>query len=387
LVWSLRYALSRPATRVEIWNNGKWTDSNLSFAVPELPCYTTETDFASSLAKARDFLCSDARFRFVDLQGLRLRPHPAKHPLRLRVRLQGPLPRGMARGVNTSTFRLNAGVVVNRSPEPLQGQTWDHTQTELPIRPLGAGHREVLEVCSVRGIDVAPPHGQTSYRKYSTHAWGKSQGVFHVAKRRNSKGRMQTFLGLGYPDLTQELTCQNLAIDGVCGDGDYPFQHVPADKIAVSGKGVPPRIAVKGVVRPSPSYRMREHGSVSSIVFTLMQGHNHGWMDAERLKDGLRHVLWDQAETKRNLVETIRSVAVDNTYTQIKGVYWRLMDVEMHLRDTTCTNDTWDRLGQLEAFASVLWCFVKDETPIGSRGRLRLHVEPAGATFEYGDSE
>jgi len=386
LVWALRYALSRRVAHAELWHNGRWIESSLSFTFSELPCYTTETSQATPLTFARDFMCSDERFRFVDIQGLREQVLSTKKSLRLRVHFKGPLPRGLARGVDASTFQLHAGVVVNRSPEALQGTSWDHTQSEIPIRPLGGDHREVLEVRSVRGFDMAQPHRSMTYRKYSSHAWGAGQGIFHVTKRRNSKGSVQTLLGLGFPNLNEELTSQNLAIDALCGDGDHPYQLVPAAKLSKSGKGVPSRVTVKGLVRPSPCHRMSDRGAINSMVLALMQGHNHGWMDAERLKDGLRHVLWDLAESKRTLVETIQTVSTANTFTLIKGIPWRLMDVEMRLRDTTCTHETWDRLGLLDAFGSVLWRFVRNEIPLGARGRLRVHIEPAGAVFEYGDS-
>jgi type VI protein secretion system component VasA len=109
-------------------------------------------------------------------------------------------------------------------------------------------------------------------------------------------------------------------------------------------------------------------------------------MDADRLKDGLRQVLWDSAATKRTLIEAIHEVKVDSGFVMDSGVAWRRMDVEIRLRDATCTPETWDRIGILDAFGSILHAFVQDATEIGSRSRLRVLVEPAGIALDYGAS-
>ncbi len=69
----------------------------------------------------------------------------------------------------------------------------------------------------------------------------------------------------------------------------------------------------------------------------------------------------------------------------IGGVAWRQMRVMIRLRDTTCTPDTWDRLGQIDAMGSVLWAIVHGEIPIGSKGRLELCVDPAGVEMDWFD--
>lgn len=59
------------------------------------------------------------------------------------------------------------------------------------------------------------------------------------------------------------------------------------------------------------------------------------------------------------------------------------MTTIVRLRDTTCTPETWDRLGVIDAFGSVLFGLVRDSTPIGSRTRLQLVVDPAGIPLEW----
>jgi hypothetical protein len=78
-------------------------------------------------------------------------------------------------------------------------------------------------------------------------------------------------------------------------------------------------------------------------------------------------------------------VAVEHGHTLVEGVDWRQMGVGIRLRDTTCTPDTWDRLGQIDALGSVLWSLVRDETPLGSKARLELRVDPAGVALDWND--
>ena len=387
MTWALRYALRHRVVGTEIWRGGNWRRAALPFSLPVLPNYTTENDMALPLTEARDFLCSDERFRFVELRGIASLGLTTKHTLRLRFHLAGPLPRGLARAVSAEAFRLHAGVVVNRSAEELPGVVWDHTRHELPIRPFGGSHREILQLTSVRGFDLPQMRPERKYRPYTSHdASDPTAGTFHLARRIGTDGQLRTFLGLGNsPDFSQDLTSQSLALTGVCGDGDHPQRFLAAEQISRPGSDLPTDLGVRGLVRPGPCCRMPD-GAVGSMLSALMQGHAHGWLDAARLKDGLRHVLWDRAEAKRNLIETIHEIQVADATILVQGVAWRHRQVTIRLRDTTCTPETWDRLGLLDAFGSVLWTFVKNATPLGSRSSLRVTIDPAGSTHEYGDT-
>ncbi|MBK8800455.1 MAG: hypothetical protein IPN71_00070 [Fibrobacteres bacterium] len=55
------------------------------------------------------------------------------------------------------------------------------------------------------------------------------------------------------------------------------------------------------------------------------------------------------------------------------------------LRDTRALRFTWDRLGLLDVFASILHRIARDQTPIGSSCRTTVVVEPSGATLEHLD--
>lgn len=387
VVWALRHGLVRKVRLVEIWRDGSWQVApGISFSAPEFHCYTTESDGASPLAKARDFLCADERFRFVELRGISSAGIRVNRTLRLRLRMAGAWPRGFSRGVSESVFQLHAGVVVNRSLEPLQGIHWDHARTEARLLPVGGKHREVLDVRSVRGIEAAPGNRRIDYRPYGMRRMERDSRFYAVARETSSSGMPVVRVGLGAFDPSQDPFVQNLSIDGICGDGDFPHEELVATDVSVPGSGIPTGIGMRGLVRPGASFRPSRGVSVRSVVLALAQGHSLGWMDAERLKDGLRQVLWDPSESKRTLIEAIQEVTVRNGHVLDNGVAWRRMEVEIRLRDATCTPETWDRIGILDAFGSVLFAFVEDATEIGSRSRLKVLVEPSGIALDYGAS-
>ena len=385
VVWAMYHALTHRVIDCAAIRDGIAHPVQVRFQAANLPDYTTQTDFASPLVDARDFLCADERFRFLDLVGLDQVFARAPQSIKLVFRLKGPVPRSLERAVSAQLFQLNCGVVVNRSVEPLAGVRWDHTQSEIVVRPTGGEHREVLSVLSVQGREQSPPARSITYRRYGSHARRGTEGMFHAWTAESQKGRRQCYLGLAQPGLDIPLVEQNLAIEAVCSDGDLPNRTLDAKSIRLSRRGVPTGVAVSGMMRPSPCYRLEGADRTRSLLLAVSNAHNLGWLDPERLKDGLRQVLWDPSESKRSMIEGIQEVSVRTGHSLYNGVAWRRMEVEIRLRDTTCTPDTWDRLGVLQAFGRVLEGFVRDQTEIGSRYLFCLKVDPAGVVMEFGD--
>jgi type VI secretion system protein ImpG len=385
VVWAIYHALTHKVLECSVIRDEIAYPVQVRFQATNTPDYTTQTDFGSPLVGARDFLCADERFRFLDLLGLDQIPQRASHSLKLVFRLKGPVPRSLERAVTAQLFQPNCGVVVNQSTEPLAGMRWDHSQSEIVVRPTGGDHREVLKVLSVEGRELVSSSRTIRYLRYASHARRGSEGVFHSWTADSPKGRRLCYLGLAQPCLDVPLTEQNLAIEAICGDGDLPHSHLDAKSIRVARIGIPDSLAVSGMMRPSPSYRLEGTDRTRSLLLAVSNGHNFGWLDPQRLKDGLQQVLWDPSESKRAMIESIQDVSVHLGHVYLDGVTWRRMDVEIRLRDTTCTPDSWDRLGVLQAFGRVLEGFVRDQTEIGSKYLFRLKVDPAGVVMEFGD--
>jgi len=385
VVWALRHGLCRKLGNAEVWKDGNWQSApGVAFDASRLACYTTENDFATPLANARDFLCADDRFRFVELRGLSGCGLRVNQELRLRFALTGVWPGHFSRGIAASVFQVHCGVVVNRHLEPLQGVHWDHTRAQQVVRPIGEPHREVLEIRSVEGIASDPPHDRIRYAPRGARRSAGVGGCFAVVRDVGRSGEPVLRLGLGGQAADRPLTNQYLALDGICSDGDLPHEILGAKDLCRPGNGIPAGIGLRGLVRPGANHRMSPAISRRSILLALAPGHTLGWMDAERLKEGLRQVMWDPAATKRTLIEAIQEVKVDDGHVLESGVAWRSMEVEIRLRDATCAPETWDRIGILDAFGSILFDFVRDATEIGSRSRLRVLVEPAGIALDYG---
>jgi hypothetical protein len=232
---------------------------------------------------------------------------------------------------------LHAGVVVNRALEPLESIHWDHTRSTAALRPLGGGHREILEIQSVKGVDAAPPHKATEYKPYASRTAGRDGGFCVLSQATLRTGRVASLIGLGWNETAKQMTAQYLSIDGFCSDGDLPHEILTVKDLSVGGHGLPAGIGVRGLVRPSERHGFPSGVTTRSAIMALAQGHGLGWME-----------------------------------------------VEIVLRDTSCTPETWDRIGILDAFGAILFSFVTDATDIGSRSRLRVLVEPAGIALDYG---
>jgi type VI secretion system protein ImpG len=384
VVWAMRFALSRRTTTTQAWVDNSWQDaSGIRFERLDRRSYNADSLPPSPFAQARDFLCADERFRFVRLVGLDTTGVSLPDSVKLRIHFEGVLPRGLAKSVRPDLFRLRAGVAINRYRESCEALAWDHTRPEMNLRPLGGAHREILDIASVRGV---PAHGggpSEIHHRHGAHRHHGTGAYFQLLRRRDANGDAVAKLAVGRSDLDDPLREQFLSIDGVCCDGATPHDRLRPDalsRVEIEGAS---RLLAGAITRPTPIHRPPDGAASRLLCFAA--GHAKGWLDAARLRDGLRHCQWEQASGKQTLIESIQDVAVEHGHILICGVAWRQMRVSIRLRDTTCTPDTWDRLGQIDALGSVLWALVRDETPLGSKARLELRVDPAGVSLLWND--
>ncbi|MEN9306436.1 MAG: hypothetical protein RL173_368 [Fibrobacterota bacterium] len=384
VVWAVRFALLRRVARIQVMTDTDWVDCpELRFERLDQPGYASKTTFPGPFSDARDFLCADDRFRFVQLVGAQSALLSVEAPLRLRVEFTGPLPRGIWRAVNADLFRPMAGVVVNRFSEPCQSPIWDHTSASVMVLPQTGSHKEILDVVSVQGLDTVNPSKRTRFLKYSSYRSRTEHAHFQVLRGHKRDGSRSTQVALGGFAPGQELTNQYLAIDAEFSDANLPHDQLSPENLCMHGPGIPEELTFRGLARPSVSFRPPPGSDPRSRLLAFAAGHFEGWLDAARLKDGLRQVLWDTSEAKRSLIEDIQDVSADHDHVLDHGVAWRRMHVKIRLRDTICTPDTWERLGVIDAFGSVLLKIAEDATPIGARTKLSVLVEPAGVALEW----
>lgn len=384
VVWAVRFALIRKTAKIQVFLDQNWQDTAaLKFERLDQPGYASPNSVPGPFANARDFFCADDRFRFLELTGTRIARLPIGVPLRILVHFSGSLGRGLARAVQPGLFRLHTAVAVNRFSESCQALSWDHSRSEAPLLPQTGPHREILDVVSVLGLGAGKPPVRTTYHKYSSYRARTNHAHYQILRRRRRDGTISTLLSLGGFDTNQELHSQYLAIQAECSDGSIPHDHVQPSQLTIHGPGIPKELTLAGLTRPSTSFRPPPGSDPRSRLLAFAAGHFDGWLDAQRLKDGLRQIMWDPSESKRTLIEAIQDVQTENGHILDNGVAWREMRVSIRLRDTTCTPDTWDRLGVIDAFGSVLLGIARDATPIGSRTKLQLVVEPAGSVLEW----
>lgn len=381
VVWTLRFGLLRRLRAIQVFVGGSWEEHRrISVSRVDQPGYSIENGEPSPFTDLRDFLCTDERFRFLSLNGLDELSHLPR--LKIRFVFHGTVPRGVANSVAGGTIHLHTGVVVNEFLEPCHAVDWDHSSTSQPLRPVGGAHRQILDVRSVVGLGALRPGERIRYRRYSSFRAVADEGWFQLSESLVGNGRRSWSIALGCPP-DRHLDNQSLAVEAVCSDGDHPHETLQPSHFSRVAMDAPPRVSVTGLTRPTQSYRFPREADFRSMLLAFAAGHFDGWLDAKRLKDALRHLAWDPSESKRTLIEAIQDVQIENDHILVNGVAWRRMTAIVRLRDTTCTPDTWDRLGVIDGYGSVLFGLVQDSTPIGSRTRLQLAVDPAGIALEW----
>jgi type VI secretion system protein ImpG len=388
VVWSLRYGLSRRVDKIEVWTENGWTVAeHLEFGALDRPGYDGDAH-AHPLSHARDFFCCDERFRFVELRGLSSLGNAASGALRIRIQFDGSFPRAVVRGVSADTFRLHAGVAVNRYEDTCDGLVWDHTRSEMPLRSSRGTGQEILEVLAVESLTRTSPPRRTRYTPFSRyrHGGGSKAAFFAVHRRTDALGRPMAMLALGWPDLSMRLEEEAVAVHAAICDGNRPYEETKGRGFNPSDRNFPPDFELTTLTRPTPVHRPPSRVEVHTRLMTMAAAHFQGTLEAQRMRDSLRLFLWDPAEAKRTLIDAIQEVSIETGYSVQGGVHRPEQVVRIRLRDTTCTPDTWDRIGVLDAFASILGEFAEEETPIGSRSLTMVVVEPAGVELRVGAS-
>jgi type VI secretion system protein ImpG len=380
VVWSLRHALLRRVATIELEANGAWMPApDVRFERFDGICYTSDSGLVSPLATARDFFCADERFRFVRLAGLESTGIPLPNALRLRITFQGTIPPSWNRSVGNDTFLLHAGIAVNRFQETCEPLHLDHTRESYPLRSIGGRQREVLDAASVRGVShTGSPSRQ--YSRYSDHRHDGRGWYFQTVRSRLQDFRMS--IAVGTSNLREPPLEETLTVEAVCCDGMHPHERLRPEALNRIRPEISDLIQAQAITRPTRIYRPNDT-AMHSRLLAFARVHSEGFLQAERLKGVLRQVLWDSGEAKRTLIESIRAVEVEHGTTLVNGIGWRLMRVQIGLRDTTCTPESWDRIGLLDAFGSILWGIVREEIPLGSKGELEMIVDPAGVRMKW----
>lgn len=377
VVWSLRHALSARVRAIEVRTpDGKWATAEISFSARVGAGYAGDL-FAHALSDMRDFLCCDARFRFVEIHGLA--PFATTAEIALRIHFEGGYPRSEAKGVSPEVFRPGAVLAVNRFAGSCDGLVWDHTRSEMPLRPSKAG-QEIVEILHVESQTRDDPPRRIRYTG-SLGQGDDSEGFFQFC-RPVAGERLPATIALGRRDCASELEVECVAVEAVCCDGDGPHGRGSVASLVAADPAQAKSVHFRGLTRPTPVFRPLGGELGRERLLALACGHFKGFMDAQRLRDSMGLLLWDPAQAKRPLIDSIQGVDVDFGHRRIQGSMRPEHHVRIHLRDTTCTHDTWDRLGIMETFAKVLASLAAEETPLGARTRLTLVIEPCGIVLE-----
>lgn len=383
IAWALRFSLLRRLARVEMMSeSGHWVPLEGVRILPaQLPGYSPQGDASHPFSRMRDFLCADEGARFLDLQGLGA--VSVGSTLSLRLHLGESMPRVLAKAVQASNFRFHAAITINRFDDGHCTLHCDHTRSEQVLRPEGGSEVEILHVLSVEGVEQTKVPTRVRYAKHGTFRHGSGDGRFFRTRRGLDRtGRSMHFLSVAHREPSMPFEDSFLVVRALFCDGNKP--HEMGSVRDLRAKGLPRGVGVSALSRPGPRLMPPAHISDSMRLHPLAAVHFQGLMDAIRLRDLLRLWIWDPAESKRGLVESILSVSSETGHEFVGGVAFPLQTIHLRMRDTTCAVDTWERLGAIDAFGAALAELFSGQVPLGYRCRLDLVVEPCGVVLEFG---
>jgi|GEM_PF-741346 len=386
-VWALRFALTRKVSSVQILSKDEPLDAP-TIHVKHLSSSSLATHVVlpDPLFDFRDFCCADECFRFVEITGISACCVPLFRSLRLRFRFVDQLAPWLARSVRPTTFRTNVGMVVNSFEDSLEPLSVDHTRTRWPLRPLGGEQRRILDVRTVQSRAIGGAPRSMVYVPFASFQQGgvACHGFFQTV-RSPSVGGFCRELVIGSNDANWPYAEESLSLVGLCCDGNNPRTDLNPSDLCILAPSLSASVAVRAIQRPGPVHEVNPAVSSETLFLTFARPIYGSMLDLDGLAPVLHLLNWDPSEAKRSLIEGLREIQHESEYVYMSGCYWRLFSVKIRLNDQSCTPQTHERLGLIDAFGGILYKLVMEQAPIGSRSRLDLEVQPCGVVLSYAD--
>jgi len=389
VAWTLRHWLLRKIRRIEIEPSGYQETSSLALEPGGGDGSYSLEDSPSSkpLLDLRDFLCADDRFRFVVLRGLDSAVDPSTKNVKIRFVFDQPLPVVLERGIQPDLLRLNSVPVVNAYTEACQPHLLDPSRTEYPLLAADGGEQEILETDVFHGASQSDPTRKHVYQRFSS--WRHSsrrapdEGWYQVHRRPNRSGGMKTSISVGHPDDSFCFEDEYLGGDIWCCDGDQPYELVRPSDICEASKGVPSGLSIVGLSRPTQVYRPP---AASDYRWKLLSHFQRSFRDlcrARNLQETLRQLSWDPRELKKPFIEKISDLSVTTGYELVSALPRPITTATLTISDDSVGFDSWDRIGQFDAFARLVFRLMEARQPQGTRLVVRLRLSSIGLELEH----
>jgi len=387
--WTLRHWLVRKVRRIEAQADGQILSEDLAFArVAEKTGYSLEqAESSRPLLDLRDFFCADERFRFVSLQGLDTAVPSGAKAVRIRVQFDQPPPPSLARGVDSSSARLNSVPVVNAFLESSLPHLLDLSRTDYPMVVGEDDAAEVLEIESFQGFSQSDPTLNHRYQRFSNwrHPGRRppESGWYQVHRRPNRSGGVKTSLSVGHPDPDFAFSDEYLSGRLWCCDGDRPSELLKPTDLREPSAGVPSGLAPQGSARPTQVFRPPTTPDIRWKLLSHFQRSFPDLCDLENLQELLRLLQWDPRERKRPLIEKLASLVPSIGHELVAGVPRPIGRILLTLSDESIVADSWDRIALLDVFAGLVQALLSIRSPQGSRLVLTLRILPLGMELEH----
>ncbi len=389
VTWALRHWLTRKVRRMELEINRSFCSSGLWITgAQNRNGYSLETTPTShSLLDLRDFFCADVRFRFVTLHGLAVAVPPGTKCVGIRVIFNQPFPEMLPRERGTSGVHLNAVPVVNSYLQPSQPFRLETFRTEYPLHWGDSHDREVLETEPFIGSSQSDPTKKHPYQKLSSwrHPGRKlpESGWYSLHRNNHRAGLTKASIRVGHPDADWAFADEFLQGSIWCCDGDKPHEVLRPTDIDQPSTGIPSGLAVRGLVPPSPVFRPPPSVDYRWKLLSHFQQSLRDLAQTNNLQQTLRLLLWDPLEQKKSFIENISDLNITTGYDLLDATPRQITRIRLVLFDETIRSDSWERIGSLDVFASLVHRLFKDRIPLGTVLSLTLQILPVGLTLEH----
>jgi type VI secretion system protein ImpG len=385
VAWTLRHFLLRRVRSVEVAGGA----APAVFAASRSASYSTSTTPAGEpLLDLRDFLCADDRFRFVRLVGLDRSVPAGATSARIQVRFQGILPRDLEPLVDKNCLILNCVSATNSNLQDFEPLPVDPTRAAYPLLPRDDPEKEVLDLAAIGGASQSDPTRTHVYlRSWEMRHEGmdvRENGSIQLRRRTNRSGGARISFGISHPDPGFFFPDEFLTGHVRCCDGDVPSEIVRPHDICDPGPGIPSGLGLAGITRPTQVFRPPMGAGFRWGILSHFQRSFQDLLDPESLKEILGALLWDPRGLHRPLVDGIRQVGSHPGHVLADGIPRPTWEIRIRWEGPDVRADSWEHLGRLDAFASLLLGLYRSRTPPGVDSWLSFGIEPAGAVLEHG---
>jgi len=331
----------------------------------------------SSWDLCRNFFCMDEQFRFFKLS---LPEFSGK--LTIQIRFNRKFPRHLVKAVQRDTIRTNVFPLVNKFVQGTEPILLDKRHFEYRIVPRQGRRQELIRLRSVKAGNMKDPGRALEIPPFASPGVPDrlpGQLYYRTTTRLSRQGEASAWISLGQLPSDTEM----LSLEALCCDGAVVREFVQAKDINQVKDPALAGCVVTALLRPSQMLRPPADQELAWRILGLLNAGTQSLANADALKRALALWQWDTVGSKSFLIEGIRKVTYTVSDRSWKGKLLPCIAVSVSLHDDKCQADSWDRLGLIHAFGSVLHELFIAQSTFNTLVTLEIALEPARMQMDW----